>query len=186
MGQKQTRNFLISRSSQIVTPSLMRATWWRYRQLMCPLSLLSSFGGQTWLVYQAATGVHKLTSRTSVGVLDWSCCSLALLPALTPVSCRYCWPCCRLVASTRSICSWHALKQSWNKGESAVVTHAHLNYMFACVKMHLRQVNCLQNSLYKGVKLGNQIAWYFLTKYTSISIVVLSQNTTRFLINNHQ
>lgn len=60
-------------------------------------------------------GVHKLTSRTSVGVLDWSCCSLALLPALTPVSCRYCWPCCRLVASTRSICSWQALKQSWNK-----------------------------------------------------------------------
>lgn len=61
----------------------------------------------------AAMGVHRLTSRTSVGVLDWSCCSLALLPAWTPMSCGPCW---RLAASTRSICSWHALRQSWNGG----------------------------------------------------------------------
>lgn len=74
---------------------------------------------------RVVVGVHKLTSRTSVGVLDWSCCSLALLPALIPVSCRYCWPCCRLVASTRSICSWHALKQSWNKKGSDVIRHTH-------------------------------------------------------------
>lgn len=78
-------------------------------------------------VSRAVVGVHKLTSRTSVGVLDWSCCSLALLPALTPVSCRYCWPCCRLAASTRSICSWHALRQSWNKrvGRCQEYTHTH-------------------------------------------------------------
>lgn len=73
-------------------------------------------------MHLVGAGVHKLTSRTSVGVLDWSCCSLALLPALTPLSCRYCWPCCRLVVSTRSICSWHALKQSWNKKVSSCLS----------------------------------------------------------------
>lgn len=82
-------------------------------------------------MYQVTPGVHKLTSRTSVGVLDWSCCSLALLPALTPVSCRYGWPCCRLVASTRSICSWHALKQSWEqKRVRSCYAYTHFNYIF--------------------------------------------------------
>lgn len=87
--------------------------------LLAPVS--SFVDSHEWCVSRVVVGVHKLTSRTSVGVLDWSCCSLALLPALIPVSCRYCWPCCRLAASTRSICSWHALKQSWNeKGQMSL------------------------------------------------------------------
>lgn len=69
-------------------------------------------------------GLHKLTSRTSVGVLDWSCCcSCDLLPAFAPPD-RL--SCCRLAARTRSICSWHARKHSWKH------THTHARTMGQC------------------------------------------------------
>lgn len=111
-GRKQDKNenLSFSRSSLIVTslPDVILA-----RPPSPQPTPISSLGHSCELSMVA--GVHKFTSRTSVGVLDWSCCSLALFPALILASCWYCWPCCRLAASTRSICSWQALRQSCNE-----------------------------------------------------------------------
>lgn len=117
-NKTKTKNVSFSRSSLIVTssPDVILAT--------PPLTPVSTLGHSCELCVVA--GVHKFTSRTSVGVLDWSCCSLALFPALILASCWYCWPCCRLVASTRSICSWQALRQSCNKKESDIIGKAHI------------------------------------------------------------
>lgn len=104
----------------------------------------------------AAAAAHKLTSRTSVGVLDWSCCSRALLPALTPDSCRCCWSCCRLVVSTRSICSWHALRQSWNKRGSDVIRHTprlRLWYRWGAFTTEWRFTRQTLNSFKQGARL---------------------------------
>lgn len=59
--------------------------------------------------------VHKLTSRTSVGVEDWSNSSRPF--PLGPLCVCCCCCCCclpsrRLLSSTRSICSWHSLRTS--------------------------------------------------------------------------
>lgn len=61
--------------------------------------------------------VHKLTSRTSVGVEDWSSSSRPF--PLGPLwVCCCCCCCCRpsrrLLSSTRSICSWHSFRTSCN------------------------------------------------------------------------
>lgn len=111
MGQnkRKTRNFIFLKVHRL---SRHRSRGYPHA---CSALVSSLVDSHELCVSQVVGGVHKLTSRTSVGVLDWSCCSLALFPALTLVSCWHCWPCCRLVASTRSICSWHALRQSWNK-----------------------------------------------------------------------
>lgn len=91
---------------------LIRATRWSSsRARVRPVRSRQFIGSDS---HEPRLRVHKLTSRTSVGVLD-SCCSLVLFAALAALSCWYCWPCCRLLVSTRSICSWHALKQSWNR-----------------------------------------------------------------------
>ena len=65
--------------------------------------------------------VHKLTSRTSVGVEDWSNSSRAF--PLGPLCVCWCCCCCclpsrRLLNNTRSICSWHSLRTSWTPGTS--------------------------------------------------------------------
>lgn len=65
--------------------------------------------------------VHKLTSRTSVGVEDWSNSSRPF--PLGPLCVCWCCCCCclpsrRLLNNTRSICSWHSLRTSWTLGNS--------------------------------------------------------------------
>ena len=82
-----------------------------------------------------AMEAQRLTSRTSVGVLDWACCSMALLPArLDPVSLLSWWQSLRLLARTLSICSWQARRQSCNTDTQsndhtdstwAIHTHTH-------------------------------------------------------------
>lgn len=52
---------------------------------------------------------QMLMSRTSVGVAEWS--SPIFLVSMANECC--CCACLRLVSSKDSICSWHALKQSW-------------------------------------------------------------------------
>lgn len=64
--------------------------------------------------------VHKLTSRTSVGVEDWSSSSRPF--PLGPLCVCWCCCCCclpsrRLLNNTRSICSWHSLRTSCNIGK---------------------------------------------------------------------
>lgn len=64
--------------------------------------------------------VHKLTSRTSVGVEDWSSSSTPFL--LEPICVCWCCCCCcrpsrRLLSKTRSICSWHSFRTSCSERE---------------------------------------------------------------------
>lgn len=101
--------FFFPNSSKIVTAHTGDLTKLQPGSCPSPLASVHRFRQS-----RASSRVHKLTSRTSVGVLD-SCCSLVLFAALAALSCWYCWPCCRLLVSTRSICSWHALKQSCNR-----------------------------------------------------------------------
>lgn len=74
--------------------------------------------------------VHKLTSRTSVGVEDWSSSSRPF--PLGPLwVCCCCCCCCRpsrrLLTNTRSICSWHSFRTSCNAKDNREVTSIFLN-----------------------------------------------------------
>lgn len=75
--------------------------------------------------------VHKLTSRTSVGVEDWSSSSRPF--PLGPLCVCCCCCCCclpsrRLLNNTRSICSWHSLRTSCNIGKKAEEGSPHQSY----------------------------------------------------------
>lgn len=100
--------------------------------------------------------VHKLTSRTSVGVLD-SCCSLVLFAALAALSCWYCWPCCRLLVSTRSICSWHALKQSWNREITDVESWVMAWHLMSQVSGQHERLSSLALVNFSGISSNNEL-----------------------------
>lgn len=110
--------------------------------------------------------VHKLTSRTSVGVLD-SCCSLVLFAALAALSCWYCCPCCRLLVSTRSICSWHALKQSWNREITDVKSWVIVLHLLSQIQ-----------ATYKGLTGFKVIMIFFILrqKYLKVTIWRIKKN----------
>lgn len=84
---------------------------WPFTSLFQPASP-SSFSSMTG-------NTQMFMSRTSVGVAERSCPSPMFLVSMVTGCC--CCACLRLVSSSDSICSWHALRQSWKMREFRLV-----------------------------------------------------------------